>query len=75
MYDYVRSLSIVDYVFFFFHLNCRIKSWTIQLVLLLDLLVLVLLHLGLVFWILIWVLVFQLWPAKNNFIRRNFFVN
>jgi hypothetical protein len=49
MYDYVGSLSAVDYVFFFFHLNCRIKSQTIQLVLLFDILVLVLLHLGLVF--------------------------
>jgi hypothetical protein len=59
-------LSIVDYVFFFFflHLNCRIKSWTNQLVLLLDLLILVLLHLGLVFWILILVLVLQLSVLK-----------
>jgi hypothetical protein len=54
----------INFYIFFFHLNCRIKSWTIQLVLLLDLLVLVLLHLGLVFWIPIWVLVLQLWALK-----------
>jgi hypothetical protein len=57
-------LSMFFFFFFFSHLNCRIKSWTIQLVLPLDLLVLFLLHLGLVFWILIWVLVLQLWALK-----------